>query len=183
MVTVKHTLVAGVTKVIVKQVNGVIKASCACCCDEWLVVDFPNSDVIGGIGASGSICADGFGFQYGCWCEGGTYDHPLDSGRQHILTNVGLARCDGVWTSSVNFAVKAHRETYCDGMYVEGTAICDPQTSTSATLSVTYKGVTKTASMDLLHAELESNCTGFDVGLTITVYAAALGDGSYFEIT
>jgi hypothetical protein len=35
MLTVKHTLVAGVTKVIVKQVNGVSKVSCACCggCD------------------------------------------------------------------------------------------------------------------------------------------------------
>ena len=156
------------------------KPSCGCCCaDEWLVVDFAGSGAGGS--ASGSICAAGFGWAP-CWCESGTYDDAVDSTRQHILTNVGLARCDGVWTSSVNFTVKAHWDRMCES-YIEGTDRCDPLESSAGTLSVTYKGVTKTAGMTLIHAERGTNCTAEDVGLTITVYAAALGDGSYFEIT
>jgi hypothetical protein len=47
---------------------------------------------------------------------------------------------------------------------------------------VTYKGITKTASISLVVAEYGTNCSGEDVGKTITVYATPLGDGSYFEI-
>lgn len=154
------------------------KPSCACCCaDEWIVVDFAGSGTGGYV--SGSICADGFGW-YPCWCESGIYDGV--SNRHHIETNVGMARCDGVWTSSVNFTVKAHWDRLCED-YIEGTDRCDPLESSDGTLSVTYKGATKTASMTLIHAERGSSCTAEDVGLTVTVYAAALGDGSYFEIT
>lgn len=177
MVTVKHTRVGGVTSVILKQVDGVTKVSCACC-EEWLVVDFSGSSDGGYV--SGSICSTTTGF-FGtsCWCEGGFYEGASD--RQHIETNVGLARNDGIWTSSVNFTVKAHMETDCYGEEVDN--VCQPQTSTPGTLSVTYKGVTKSADIELIEALLESACSGFDVGLTITVYATALGDGSYFEIT
>ena len=163
---------------IVRVVTKGGKPSCTCCdCNEFLVVDFSGTGSTGFV--SGSICANGFGWNP-CWCESGTYDD--NSTRSHIVTNVGLARCDGVWTSSVNFEVKAHWDVQCDE-FIDGTNYCDPLATTSGTLSVTYKGVTKTDSMTLINAEYGTNCSGEDVDLTITVYATALGDGSYFEIT
>lgn len=158
----------GAKKIILKDVDGQQKVGCECC-EEWLVVDFS------GYGVSGSICtptAGFFAYTGQCWCEGGFYDG--ESNRQHIETNVGVARADGVWTSSVNFSVKAHSDQMCEE--------CSPETSNSGTLSVTYKGITKTASISLVVAEYGSNCSGEDVGKTITVYATPLGDGSYFEI-
>ena len=156
----------GAKKIILKDVNGQQKVSCECC-DEWLIVDFTGTSV------SGSICTSATGFfSTSCWCEGGFYDG--ESTRDHIETNVGAARADGVWTSSVNFSVKAHSDQMCEE--------CSPETSNSGTLSVTYKGITKTASISLVVAEYGSNCSGEDVGKTITVYATPLGDGSYFEI-
>ncbi|MEN9534834.1 MAG: hypothetical protein RLZ22_163 [Verrucomicrobiota bacterium] len=164
-------------KIILKDINGQQKVGCECC-DDWLFVDFS------GTGVSGSICTPTIGFfSYSggdqCWCEGGSYDG--DSNRQHIETNVGAARTDGVWTSSVNFSVKAHSDQMCEE-YVSGTNKCDPETSTSGTLSVTYKGVTKSTAINLVIAEYGTNCSYEDVGKTITVYSTPLGDGSYFEI-
>lgn len=165
----------GAKKIILKDVDGQQKVGCECC-DEWLIVDFSGYSV------SGSICtptAGFFAYTGQCWCEGGFYDG--ESNRQHIETNVGAARADGVWTSSVNFSVKAHSDQGCEE-YVSGTNKCSPETSNSGTLSVTYKGVTKSTGISLVVAEYGSNCSGEDVGKTITVYATPLGDGSYFEI-
>jgi hypothetical protein len=179
MATIKYTQDGSSTKkIILKNVDGQNKVSCECC-DEWLVVDFSGTSV------SGSICTSATGFfTYSegddCWCEGGFYDG--ESNREHIETNVGAARTDGVWTSSVNFSVKAHSDQGCPDGYVSGTNKCSPETSTSGTLSVTYKGVTKSTGISLVVAEYGSNCSGEDVGKTITVYATQLGDGSYFEI-
>lgn len=142
------------------------------CSEDWLVVDFSGTLV------SGSICSQGF-FVTPCWCEGGFYDG--ESTREHIETDVGTARTDGVWTSSVNFSVKAHSEQFCEE-YVSGTNKCSPETSTSGMLSVTYRGVTKSTSISLVVATYSTNCSEEDVGKTITVYATPLGDGSYFEI-
>lgn len=163
----------GAKKIILKDVDGQQKVGCECC-DEWLIVDFSGTSV------SGSICTSTTGFfSTSCWCEGGFYDG--ESTREHIETNVGAARTDGVWTSSVNFSVKAHSDQMCEE-YVSGTNKCSPETSNSGTLSVTYKGVTKSTGISLVVAEYGTACSGEDVSKTITVYAAPLGDGSYFEI-
>ena len=167
----------GAEKIVLKEVNGQQKVGCECC-DEWLIVDFS------GYGVSGSICtptAGFFAYTGQCWCEGGFYDG--ESNRQHIETNVGAARADGVWTSSVNFSVKAHSDEECDPYQPSG-GICTGNNAgiRSGTLSVTYKGVTKSTDISLVIAEYGTNCSGEDVGKTITVYATPLGDGSYFEI-
>lgn len=160
----------GAKKIVLKDVNGQQKVGCECC-NEWLIVDFFSDSVYGFL--SGSICTPVMGFfpnnggNY-CWCEGGYYDG--NSNRTHIETNLGEARADGVWTSSVNFSVKAHIDTLLQDANFTGT------------LSVTYKGVTKSTSISLVAAEYGTNCSGEDVGKTITVYANPLGNENYFEI-
>lgn len=163
----------GAKKIILKDVSGQQKVGCECC-DEWLIVDFAGDNV------SGSICGEGF-FTAPCWCDGGNYDG--ESNRQHIETNVGAARADGVWTSSVNFWVKAHSDEECDP-YQPSAGICTGNNAgtRSGTLSVTYKGVTKSTGISLVVAEYGTSCSGEDVGNIISVYATPLGDGSYFEI-
>lgn len=158
-------------RIVIKDINGQKKVGCECCAaDEWLIVDFYPKNSSGMI--SGSICNpyffyDGFDF---CWCEGGKYDG--NSGRQRIETNVGAAKADGVWTSSVNFSIKAHID-------FEG---ADPTQQRDAAISVSYKGTAKISYFTTIEDELGSNCTIHPVNRTITIYATRLADGSYFEI-
>jgi hypothetical protein len=182
MATIKYTQDGSSTKkIILKNVDGQNVVSCECCVvDEWMIVDFePKNNADGSV--SGSICNPGFFYSsYDfCWCEGGIYDG--NSSRQLIETNVGAARADGVWSSSVNFDVKAHLEYPCE-TFIPDTSICDPQTTYTGSISVTYKGVTKSQNMNLFRAERGSDCTIYDVSPIITVYSTPLGDGSYFEI-
>ena len=149
-------------------------ASVADCSCDWLIVEFFGES------ASGSICSQGFSSRL-CWCEGGFYD--VGSTRSRIVTAVDAARADGVWTSSVNFAVKAHSDEPCDPFQASG-GICTGNNAgtRSGTLSVTYRGVTKSTSIGLVVAEYGTNCSEEDVGKIITVYANKLADESYFEI-
>lgn len=172
MSTIKYIETDGVKRIVTKEG----KASCECCGGQLLdVLFYPTTTSEGAM--SGTICisdeatADGFGFFFGgCWCEGGYYD--VDSTRQHIVTDVGSARQDGVWSSSVNFDVNAHWDA-SGGTGTGGAAFID----------VTYKGTTKTASLgNLTIAEYGTNCSGESTGVTITIYATKLPDGSYFEI-
>jgi hypothetical protein len=157
------------------------KVSCGCCGgDEWMIVDFePKNSANGSV--SGAICNSGFFYAAWdfCWCEGGIYNG--DGGRQRIETNVGAARADGVWSSSVNFSVRAHLDWECE-TYMPDSATCDPQTNYTGSISVTYKGETKSKNMDLFRAQIGSQCTHYDVSPIITIYSTPLGDGSYFEI-
>lgn len=159
-------------KIALKDINGQKKVSCECCAaDEWLIVDFYPKDSGGMI--SGSICNPYFfdeSFDF-CWCEGGNYDG--NSSRQRIETNVGKAKADGVWTSSVNFDVRAHIDVG-DG--------ADPTQQRDAVISVSYKGITKISYFTTIEDELGSNCTIHPVNRTITIYATKLADGSNFEI-
>lgn len=161
------------------------RVSCECC--DWLIVDFYGASYW----MQGSICTDAYGFfasksQDGntpCWCEGGFYDG--NSSRSHIETNVGAARQDGWWTSSVNFYIKAHDDKECDdysGMMESNSNRCPGEGPHSGSVAVTYKGVTKMATITLVVAEYGSNCSFEDVGVTITVYKDKLNDGSYFTL-
>lgn len=171
MPTIKYIETDGVRRIVTKDE----KASCECCSQLFDVLFYPTTTSDGGM--SGTICisdettADAFGFFFGgCWCEGGAYD--VDSTRQHIVTDVGSARQDGVWSSSLNFEVNAHWDA--EG----GTGTGD-----EAFIDVTYRGITKTASLgNLTIAEYGTNCSGESTGVTITIYATPLPDGSYFEI-
>ena len=171
MPTIKYIETNGVKRIVAK--DG--KVSCGCCSELLDVLFYPTTTSEGSM--SGTICisdettADAFGFYFsGCWCEGGIYD--VDSTRQHIVTDVGAARQDGVWSSSVNFEVNAHWDAG------DGTGTGD-----EAFIDVTYRGITKTASLgNLTIAEYGSNCSGESTGVTITIYATPLPDGSYFEI-
>jgi hypothetical protein len=147
------------------------KIQCGICCGGGLDVQFyPKTSVDGFM--SGTICALLF-FPTDCWCDTGLYNIPADPiTRDHIITDVEAARQDGVWSSSVNFEVNAHWDKL-DGSGTGGAAFID----------VTYKGTTKTASLgNLTIAEYGTNCSGESTGVTITIYATQLPDGSYFEI-
>lgn len=166
MPTIKYIETDGVKRIVTK--DG--KASCECCNQLLDVLFSPISSSDGYL--SGSICASGF-FGSECWCEGGIYDVPqYPITRDHIVTDVGAARQDGVWSSSVNFDVTAH----WDAEFGTGTG-------DEAFIDVTYRGETKTASLGNLNIrEYGTSCSGESTGKTIIIYAAPLSDGSYFEI-
>lgn len=87
---------------------------------------------------------------------------------------MGAAKADGVWTSSVNFSLKAHIDV--------GDGTADQTQQRDAAISVSYKGTAKISYFTTIEDELGSNCTIHPVNRTITIYATRLADGSYFEI-
>lgn len=151
------------------------KPSCGCCEEyemaikyDWTGTGMTDLDTqTAAFGESvGWSCGDSG--NYVLWLAGGSgiQDDTSTNGYERVDVRVDQARSAGLWTSSYNI------ECYA-GWYIPEEGEGD------ATLSVTYKG--KTKDKTITPGE-QNDCASTSVA-TITVYAAALGDGSYFEIT
>lgn len=105
---------------------------------------------------------------YVLWLPGssGSQDDRSMNGYERINVRVDAARTDSLWTSSYNVECYAGWYSPAGG-------------SGPALLTATYRGVTKSQSIS---PGSQDNCASTHVA-TITVYATALGDGTYFEIT
>jgi hypothetical protein len=150
------------------------KPSCSCCEEFELAITYDwrgtgqadldtKTEAFGE--AVGYACGDSG--TYVLWLAGGngSTDDTSTDGYERVDVRVDQARTDGLWTSSYNIGCFA-------GWYepAEG--------SGPATLRVTYRGETKTKTIS---PGTQSECAATSVA-TITVYANALSDGSYFEI-
>ena len=106
---------------------------------------------------------------YVAWLAGGNgnQDDTSQDGFERVDVRVDQARADELWTSSYNIE--------CSAGWFSG-----PGGSGGFVLSVSYKGNTKSESIS--DPGESSACASTPVA-TITVYAAALEDGTFFEIT
>lgn len=159
--------------------------SCTCCEGFELAITYDwrgtgQYDLDTHTSAFGEACGwsngDGpVGFENSCgeygtyvaWLAGGSGaqdDQSLD-GFERVDVRVNKARTDGLWTSSYNIECYAGWYTPAGG-------------TGNATLSVTYKGITKPKTIS---PGTQNSCASTAVA-TITVYSTALGDGSFFEI-
>jgi hypothetical protein len=148
--------------------------SCACCEDFELAITYDwrgtdqydlDTKTTAFEESVGWSCGDSG--DYVLWLAGGSgaQDDTSQNGFERVDVRVDQARTDGLWTSSYNIECFA-------GWYQPAGG------SGSATLSVTYKGITKTMTIS---PGTQNNCASTAVA-TITVYSTALGDGSFFEI-
>ena len=146
--------------------------SCTCCFELAITYDWRGTDQTDldsntqAFGESvGWSCGDSGA--YVLWLPGGSgaQDDTSTNGFERVDVRVDKARTDGLWTSSYNIECFAGWYQPADG-------------SGSATLSVTYKGITKTMTIS---PGTQNSCASTAVA-TITVYSTALGDGSFFEI-
>jgi len=105
---------------------------------------------------------------YVAWLAGGdgNQDDTSQNGFERVDVRVDLAYTDELWTSSYNILCYA-------GWFEPAEGSGDFQ------LSVTYKGATKTETIS--DPGSSTSCVETQVA-TITVYATALGDGTFFEI-
>lgn len=86
----------------------------------------------------------------------------------------------GGWTSSVNLILFANIDGGCyDTVDEEG--YCTPRTPYDVTVTVEYRGKTKSKSYTTYEILNESNPAGIEIG-SLTVYANPLDDESYFEL-
>jgi hypothetical protein len=148
--------------------------SCTCCEDFELAItyDWRGTDQFD-LDTNTTAFGESVGFDCGdsgtyvVWLLGGdgVQDDESQNGFERVDVRVDLARTNGLWTSSYNIECFA-------GWYEPAGG------SGSATLSVTYKGSTKTKSIS---PGTQDDCAATPVA-TITVYSTALGDGSFFEI-
>jgi hypothetical protein len=154
--------------------------SCTCCGEVFELAITYDWRGTGQYDLDSSTQAFGESVGFDCCCSGvyvlwlaggsGTQDDQSLNGFERVNVLVDKARTDGLWTSSYNIECFA-------GWYT-------PNGGTgNAGLSVTYKGITKpkTGPKTISPGSQES-CAATSVA-TITVYATALGDGSFFEIT
>ena len=146
--------------------------SCTCCFELAITYDWRGTGQYDldtntqAFGESVGWSCGGSG-DYVLWLPGGSgaLDDTSQNGFERVDVRVDKARTDGLWTSSYNIQCKAGWFTPAGG-------------SGSATLSVTYRGTTKTKTIS---PGTQNNCASTAVA-TITVYSTALGDGSFFEI-
>lgn len=160
--------------------------SCACCEQFELAIKYDWSgtgqyDLDTQTAAFGESCGWGpvdepcgsYG-TYVLWLAGGDGDEDDTSvdGFERVNVKVDTARVDELWTSSYNI------ECYA-GWFSGGLGVTNPIGSGPALLEATYKGDTKSAT---IYPGEQDVCASTSVA-TITVYADALGDGTFFEIT
>ena len=143
------------------------KVSCSCCYEMRIIYDWGGTDQYdldtntSAFGANvGYAC--GSGNIYVDWISG---DNTGINSFESVDVRVNLARAAGLWTSSYNISCRA-------GWYT------DAGGSGDYNLKVTYNGYTKSLSSS---AGSQSGCASY-LSRTVTVYANALSDGSYFEI-
>lgn len=146
--------------------------SCTCCFELAITYDWRGTDQndldtnTQAFGESvGWSCGDSGA--YVLWLAGGSgaQDDTTQNGFERVDVRVDKARTDELWTSSYNIECFAGWFEPAGG-------------SGSATLSVTYRGKTKTMAIS---PGTQGGCASTAVA-TITVYSTALGDGSFFEI-
>ena len=180
------TTTDGVTKVIVKQVNGVSKVSCGCCKD-YMIITFTSDGEGVAFGLETRLVDEKNNEVCRAASSGGdevylmTDEYSLNT--YYYLYNEALANND--WTSSFNIDLFANIDAG-DNCY-EGTGeqdddgFCLPKTPYSATCIVKFRGKTKSGLYTIYTIPTGSACAVILVG-TLTVYSSPLSDGSYFEI-
>ena len=143
------------------------KATCSCCTELVINYDWAGTGM-----ADLDTATTAFGETLGFACGGsGVYvlwisgDQTGINASERVDVRVDAARTAGLWTSSYNVTCKAGWFTSALG-------------SGNATLRATYNGVTKTKTISPGN---QSGCASTVVA-TVTVYAAAQPDGSFFEI-
>jgi len=146
--------------------------SCTCCEELAITYDWRGTNQYD-LDTKTTAFGESVGFSCGdsgayvLWLPGnaGNKDDTSQNGFERINVRVDKARTDGLWTSSYNIECFS-------GWYAPSAGLG------SATLSVIYKGTTKTMTIS---PGTQSDCASTAVA-TITVYSTALGDGSFFEI-
>ena len=151
--------------------------SCTCCFELAITYDWRGTNQTD-LDSNTKAFGESVGYNCGdsgtyvLWLEGGTpcseigvCDDVSQNGFERVDVRVNKARTDGLWTSSYNIECFA-------GWY-------EPEGGYgSATLRVTYKGITKTKTIS---PGTQNFCASTAVAI-ITVYSTALDDGSFFEI-
>lgn len=145
------------------------KISCECCelFEMRIVYDWSGTDQYDldtgttAFGATvGYDCGDGN--EYIAWISG---DDTSQNGFESVDVRVDKAKADELWTSSYNISCAAGWYAYANG-------------SGPYTLSVTYKGDTKSLSSS---AGYQDDCATYP-SRVVTVYSSQQLDGTYFEI-